>query len=82
MTLRFRLGRRPLHSPERVEPLENQPARVAKQFMKADEAKNDHRVVIVTLNPFTLASWAPHLSQDTRKQNRQRKSLIIKAGSC
>jgi hypothetical protein len=71
-----------LDAPERVETFEYQPARVAQKFVKTHEAKHDHRIVIVALNAFTLAAWAPHVYKIPEKRNRQRKSLITEPWSC
>jgi hypothetical protein len=57
----FRLFRgRALVCAERIERFENQPAVVAKELVQPKHPQNEDRIIIIALDPLTLAPWTLH----------------------
>jgi hypothetical protein len=50
----------------RIESFENEPAVVAEQFMHPHHSEEKHRIIVIALNPFTLASWTLHAVHSNR----------------
>ena len=53
-------GRCALLRAEWIEPLENQPAVVTKQFVQPKHPNKEDRIVIIALDPLALAPWTLH----------------------
>lgn len=54
------LGRCSLMCAERVKAFENEPTVVAKQFVQPKHAQKEDRIIIITLNPLTVAPGTLH----------------------
>ena len=49
-----------------IESFEDEAAVVAQQFMHPHHSEEKHRIVVIALNPFTLASWTLHAVHSNR----------------
>jgi hypothetical protein len=57
----FRLFRgRALVGAERIEPFEDEPAVVAKELVQPKHPQKEDRIIIIALDPLTLAPWTLH----------------------
>ena len=45
---------------ERIEAFENEPAVVAEQFVQPKHSYKEDRIVVIALDPLTLAPWTLH----------------------
>jgi hypothetical protein len=45
---------------ERIERFENQPAVVAKELVQPKHPQKEDRIIIIALDPLTLAPWTLH----------------------
>ena len=45
---------------ERIEAFENEPAVIAEQFVQPKHSDKEDGIVIIALDPFTLAPWTLH----------------------
>jgi hypothetical protein len=50
----------------RIESFENETAVVAEQFMHPNHSQEKDGIIVVALNPFTLASWTLHAVHNSR----------------
>jgi hypothetical protein len=50
----------------RIESLENQAAVVAEQFVHPNHSQEKDGIIVIALNPFTLASWTLHAVHSSR----------------
>ena len=55
-------GRRALLSAQRVERFENEATVIAEEFLHADHPEKKDGIIVIPLNPLTLAPRAPHRS--------------------
>jgi hypothetical protein len=49
-----------------IESLENQAAVVAEQFVHPNHSQEKDGIIVIALNPFTLASWTLHAVHSSR----------------
>ena len=49
-----------------IESLEDEAAVIAEQFMHPDHSQEKYGIVVIALNPFTLASWTLHTVHSSR----------------
>ena len=53
----------------RIESFENESAVIAEQFVHPNHSQEKDGIVIIPLNPFTLASWTLHTVHSSRLPN-------------
>jgi len=54
---------------ERIEALEHETTVVAEQFMQSKHAEKEHRIIVIALNPLTLASRTLHPVHSSRPRH-------------